>query len=86
MRLNVYVPVSVIFFSDQLGSKFRPLKLRWDGREYTISRVGLHHTYRTGRTLFHIFSVVGDGVFFRLKFNTDNLIWRLEEVSDGQTD
>jgi hypothetical protein len=26
---------------------------------------------------------VGDNVFFRLQLNTDNLFWRLQEVSDG---
>lgn len=78
------MPVSVVFFYDHKTSKVRPLRVRWDGREYTIVKVGLHHSYRQGRTLFHVFSVASDAVFFRLVLNTDNLFWRLQEVSDGQ--
>ena len=55
----------------------------WKGRNYTIDKVGLHHTLREGRSLYHVFSVVAGTVFLRLKLNTDNLLWRLEEVSDA---
>lgn len=86
MHLKVDIPVSVIFVYDPNGSKISPLKVRWDGRVYSITKVGLHHQFREGRTLHHIFSVVSDETFFRLNLNTDNLSWRLEEVSDGLPD
>lgn len=86
MNQKVDVPVSVIFYYNASTSSVKPIKVFWNGREYTITKVGLHHTFRQGRTLFHIFSVAGQGVFFRLNFNTDNLFWRLEEVSDGLPD
>jgi hypothetical protein len=71
-------PVLVIF---GLGV----LSLEYAGREYKIEKLGLHHTYRFGRTLYHVFSVTGGGLFFRLVLNTDNLLWRLTEVSDGES-
>jgi hypothetical protein len=46
----------------------------------------LHHTFRSGRTLFHVFSVASKSLFFRLVLNTDTLFWRLEEISDGLPD
>ncbi len=60
-----------------------PKYVVWKGRSYTISKVGLHHSLREGRTLYHIFSVVSDTIFLRLRLNTDNLLWNLEEISDG---
>jgi hypothetical protein len=86
MHLKVDVPIAVIFAYDPKGARVAPLKLRWDGRVYPVTKMGLHHQFRVGRTLHHIFSVVSNDTFFRLNLNTDNLSWRLEEVSDGQTD
>jgi len=37
-----------------------PKYVVWKGRSYTITKVGLHHTFREGRTLHHaLFVVVG---------------------------
>ena len=60
-----------------------PKYVRWRGRNYTITKIGLHHVYRTGRTLYHIFSVLTGTIFMRLKLNTDNLNWSLEEIADS---
>lgn len=86
MHLHVSVPVAVVFGYEPRTSQVTPQKIRWDGREYLVTKVGLHHTYRQGKTLFHVFSVVGQTTFFRLVLNTDNLHWQLEEVSDGEVD
>jgi hypothetical protein len=86
MHLQVDVPVSVIFAYEPQGAKVYPLRVRWDGRVYSITKVGLHHNFRVGRTLHHVFSVVSGETFFRLNLDTENLSWRLEEVSDGLPD
>lgn len=72
-------PVAVIFSS-------RPLSLHWSARDYHVSQVGLHHTYRVGRVLHHIYSVLAGELFFRLNLDTETLHWTLEEVSDGLPD
>lgn len=59
-----------------------PKHVRWRGRNYSITKIGLHHTYRVGRTLYHIFSVLSGSIFMRLKLDTDNLKWELEEISN----
>lgn len=86
MHLKVDVPVAVVFAYDPKGARISPLRVRWDGREYPVTKVGLHHRFRLGQTLHHIFSVISGDTFFRLNLNTDNLSWRLEEVSDGLPD
>lgn len=60
-----------------------PKIVTWKGRDHKIKRLGFHHKYKEGDTLFHIFSVVSDTLFFRLKLNSTNLSWILEEVSDA---
>ena len=80
MPLKLDAPVTVIFGYDARKSVVKPLIIKWDGREYKIIKIGFHHTYREGRTLFHVFSVASTTAFFRLILNTDNLFWRLTEV------
>jgi len=60
-----------------------PKYVIWKGRNYTIIKVGLHHSFREGKILYHVFSVITDTLFLKLKLNTDNLLWKLEEISDG---
>lgn len=55
----------------------------WKNRQYEIKKVGLHHKYTKGKILYHVFSVVTDTSFLRLVLNTNNLLWKLEEISDG---
>jgi len=83
-RIAESVSVSLVF--DHLVNKVFPRFLIWNNRTYPVSEVGLHHTYRMGRTLYHVFSVTSKTLFFRLVLNTDNLHWKLEEVSDGLPD
>ena len=75
--------VSVSFTFDSQRKKVRPRALVWNGRLYGVKKVGLHHTFRRGATLYHVFSVASGTLFFRLVLNTDNLHWKLEEISDG---
>lgn len=86
MIQKVRVPVSVLLEFDSKLRKVAPKLVHWDGLDYLVTKVGFHHTFREGRTLVHIFSVDTKTLFFRLKLNTDNLHWVLEEISDGETD
>jgi hypothetical protein len=80
---KIDAPVSVSFTFDSKRRSVRPKWLVWNGRLYPVVKIGLHHTLRRGRTLYHIFSVASKAMFFRLVLNTDTLHWRLEEISDG---
>ncbi len=76
-------PVSVSLSFDSKTNKVRPKAVVWKGRLYTISKIGLHHAYRQGKNLYHVFSVSTPTLFFRLTLDAQNLHWRLEEISDG---
>lgn len=78
------MPVSVNLLYDHKRNRAVPVALKWDGEVRKVVSVDLHHSYRTGRTLYHVFSVSTPGGFFKLVLNTDNLFWQVEEVSaDG---
>ena len=86
MIQKVSVPATVKIIFDHTNRKTILKEVLWEGRAYPILKIGLHHTFREGRTLFHIFSVSSQNLFFRLSFNTDNLIWTVEEIADGLPD
>jgi hypothetical protein len=82
MSEKISSPVSVYLVSDHKKSRVYPKTVLWNNRSYSIDKVGLHHTFRQGRTLFHVFSVSTKSLFLRLVLNTENLHWKLEEISD----
>lgn len=75
--------VSVSLSFDEKKKKSFPRWVVWNGRLYPVTKIGLHHVYRQGATLYHVFSVIAKTVFMKLVLNTDNLHWQLEEISDG---
>lgn len=80
--MKIDTPVSVISSFNHHLKSVAPRKILWAGREYYVTKIGLHHTHRVGRTLFHVFSVSANNIFLRLSLNTDNLFWKLEDVSN----
>jgi hypothetical protein len=86
MLEKISAPVTVGVVYDHKTRKVIPSYIVWEGRTHRIEKVGLHHTFRQGRTLFHVFSAASKTLFFRLVLNTDILSWRLEEISDGLAD
>jgi len=83
MLEKISAPVSVALAFDHTKRKVTPKWVVWNGRLYPIAKIGLHHTFRQGRTLYHVFSVASKNLFFRLVLDTETLHWRLEEISDG---
>ncbi len=57
-----------------------PLSIHWRNRDYKITKVGLRHDYLEGKTLVHVFSLLSNDLFLKLKFNTKNLTWNLMET------
>lgn len=86
MTEKVNEKIDVITIYKRLGAKIFPYKIRWNGRDYLIKKIGYHHKVRQGRTIYHIFSVSSDTLAFRLQFDPETLYWTLEEVSDGIAD
>lgn len=80
--INEQVSVNLLF--NHIKRSAAPTSLYWRGRRYTITQVGLHHVVREGRVLFHMYSVSDGTTFFRLRFDTELLGWKLLEVDSDK--
>jgi hypothetical protein len=85
MQEKIDEPISVVMYYNQRKSLVAPYGFCWQGRNYRVKQVGYHHKLRQGNKLNHIYSVTDGQLAFRLKLDTDNLAWTLEEVSDGNS-
>jgi hypothetical protein len=85
MREKIHERVSVVCYYDHKKGKFLPHRIYWKSRDYTVGEIGFPHKYRNGDTWYHIFEVVDkeQSLAFRLNFNSKDLNWTLEVVSDG---
>ncbi len=79
--LSEQVSIQMVF--DHRVGRAKPQQIFWKNHLYPVTQVGLRHCFRDGRKLFHIFSLISNNLFFRLRFDTENLSWTLEEISDG---
>ena len=66
-----------------VGFSDKPKWINWRNKIYKITKIGLHHKYKKGVVLHHIFSVLSDTLFMRLNFNSQSLTWKLEEIENG---
>lgn len=85
MREKINEEVSVVMYYSARKRSALPYKIIWQSREYMVGKIGYHHKVYDGKVAHHIYELVdGDEtMWFRLDFNTDNLHWVLEAVSDG---
>lgn len=62
----------------------RPLKFRRpNGREVTITEIGLRHPNEKGSRTIHIFDVTDGEADYRLEFDSVRLTWHLTREGDG---
>lgn len=83
MNEKIFEKVSVISSYNTEKNKVIPYKIRWQLRDYFIKKLNYYHKVREGRSLQHIFHVTDGNLDFRLRLNSENLEWTLEEISDG---
>jgi hypothetical protein len=61
----------------------RPVRFkRTNGREITITEIGLRHPTVQGKRMVHIFDVTDGGADYRLEFDSERLTWRLTMGAD----
>lgn len=82
MIQKINSPISVEMFYNSKEKNSYPEKVIWNGRIYSIVKLGLHHSFKKGNVLYHVFSVVSKTLFFKLVLNTETLYWRLEQIAD----
>jgi len=72
-------PVKVV---TAFSTKPTPLLLEWRCRRITVKRVNLYFQKKVGQRLFYYFYVSdASDNGYKLCFDTENLSWRLEEVT-----
>ncbi|MBI4100925.1 hypothetical protein HY441_00425 [Candidatus Microgenomates bacterium] len=79
-------PVSVVVTYNAHKHRTMPRIMEWRNRVYKFSKLGFQHPVRAGRRLIHVFSVSDEVLMYRLELDTENLMWRLKEISDGLPD
>lgn len=80
-REEIQETISVHSYSNNQTHKSGPVVLQWRGKSYRITNIGTHHRIREGRVLFHIFSVTDGSTYFKLRFDTETLNWKLLEIA-----
>lgn len=85
MRERINEKVSVVSYYSSQKHKFLPYQIYWQNKDWLVGELGMAHKYRNGDTWHHIFEVTDKErtLAFRLNFNTQELSWTLEVVSDG---
>lgn len=79
--IELLEPVNVwVFFK---GTAIEPYLLIWRNRKIKIDTINLVHTSKEGSTTYYHFSVSANGNFYRLRFDTKDLKWFLEQVEEG---
>ena len=81
--IKIDQPVTVAAVFDHQKHRVWPVKIWWKGREYKLEKLGLCHSFWEGKVKIHIFSLTAGGVFLRLRFDSDNLGWQLEEIAEN---
>jgi hypothetical protein len=87
MREKINEEVSVVMYYSAKQRLALPRIVRWQNIDYSVGKIGYHHSVKDGQTLHHIFELIDkdETLWFRLNLNTANLHWKLETVSDGLT-
>ncbi len=85
MRQKLNEKISVVSYYSAKRGKTLPYMINWRGKDYSVGELGMVHKYQHGDTWHHIFEVTDkeDTLSFRLNFNTKELSWILEVISDG---
>lgn len=56
-----------------------PRVIKWGKHRYKITKVNLVHTIKEGAVRIYFFSVSDGANAFKLGFNTENLLWWVED-------
>lgn len=79
--LNERVKVIAIFGEGL--NPCRPIKFkRANGREITITEIGLRHPSVQGKRMIHVFDVTDGSTDYRLELDAERLTWALTREAD----
>jgi hypothetical protein len=70
--------IKVLARFDERG--LHPAAFEYGGRRYEIKRINFRHSIMAGRTRIYFYSVSDDNNFWKLGFNTETLLWWIEDA------
>ena len=75
-EINEPIDVLVGFNKKQV----KPIVFRWRNKKYMIDRINLVHSSNEGKSKIYYFSVTDNANYFKLRFNSEELDWKLVEL------
>jgi len=60
--------------------RLRPLKFRWSGRLVDVKEITYRWITKEGQSHIYHFSITDGDTLYELSFNTNSLLWRLENL------
>lgn len=76
-------PVSVLYLHNKNKRTMLPVRITWNNRMYTISKVGFHYKTVKSGDVKHFFYVTAGEIYFKISLDTKTLETVLEEAGDG---
>jgi hypothetical protein len=88
MKQAVNEEITVVMYYTVKKRKLIPYRLSWNNRDYELGDVDYYHSYMEGQERQHIFELSDkeQTIKFRLRLDSLNLHWVLEEIHDGLAD
>ena len=60
--------------------RIKPLRFRWSGRLFEVKEITYTWQTKDGQKNIYHFSVTDNKTLYELSFDTDSLIWRIENL------
>ena len=83
IEVNHLVDVVAIFRARRSPTCVQPLRMHYDGRDITFTKLGLCHPVRHGSRLCYVFDVSDGTNDYSLELDTATLRWTLLSLIDG---
>lgn len=83
VSINKEISVTAMYFQNSRELKSFPKRIEFEGREYTFIESGLRYLIQKGHQLIHIFDMTDGVANYRLRFDTDQKLWTLVDISES---
>lgn len=82
VTVNKEVSVTAVYFQNSKELKSFPKRIEFDGREYTFLD-GLRYLVQKGQQLIQIFDMTDGVASYRLRFDSQQKLWTLVDISEA---
>jgi hypothetical protein len=82
VTINKEVAVTAVYFNGGKQLTSYPKRIEFEGREYTF-RDGLRYLVQKGQRLIQIFDMTDGQSEYRLRFDNNDQLWTLVDISEA---